>query len=89
MEVQAFLEVKQQEYLSREDMKLQYNIDPLARLLKSAEKCGVKHGAICGSYFAYVAKTIKELERKKWHPYIRSRIDQEEILLRKAAESCC
>ena len=54
-----------------------YNIDPIKRLLKIAKSCGVKHAAICGSYFAHFAKTRPELELTKWHPYMRSRIDQE------------
>jgi nucleoside-diphosphate-sugar epimerase len=54
-----------------------YNIDPIKRLLKLAKESGVKHVVICGSYFSYFAKTRPELELTKWHPYIRSRIDQE------------
>ena len=64
-----------------------YNIDPLARLLKIAKECGVKHVSICGSYFAYFAKTMKDKELTRWHPYIRSRIDQEEMALSFADES--
>lgn len=58
-----------------------YNIDPMYRLLKIAKECGVKHVAICGSYFSYFAKTKPELELTKWHPYIRSRIDQEKAAM--------
>lgn len=58
-----------------------YNIDPIKRLLAIAKKCGVKHVAICGSYFAYFAKKYPKLELTKWHPYIRSRIDQEKVAL--------
>lgn len=58
-----------------------YNIDPLDRLLKIAKECGVKHVAICGSYFSYFAKELKDLNLTKWHPYIRSRIDQENMAL--------
>jgi nucleoside-diphosphate-sugar epimerase len=63
------------------DLFKKYNIDPLNRLLTIAKECGVKHVAICGSYFAYFAKVRKELELTKWHPYIRSRIDQENAAL--------
>lgn len=58
-----------------------YNIDPIIRLLKLAKESGVKHVAICGSYFSYFAKTRKDLELTKWHPYIRSRIDQEDAAM--------
>ena len=58
-----------------------YNIDPIKRLLAIAKKSGVKHVAICGSYFAYFAKKYLKLKLTKWHPYIRSRIDQEKAAL--------
>ena len=63
-----------------------YNIDPIYRLLRLAKECGVKHTAICGSYFSYFAKTMPQLELTKWHPYIRSRIDQEEAAMSFADE---
>ena len=59
------------------NMFKKYNIEPVKRLLQIAKKCGIKHTAICGSYFSYFAKTRPELELTRWHPYIRSRIDQE------------
>ena len=51
------------------DIFKKYNIDPIKRLLSIAKRCGVKHSAICGSYFAHFAKTRPELELTKWHPY--------------------
>lgn len=54
-----------------------YNIDPINRLLKLAKEYGVKHAAVCGSYFSHFAKTMPDLKLTQWHPYIRSRIDQE------------
>ncbi len=59
------------------DLYKKYNIEPVKRLLGLCKECGVKHAAICGSYFSYFAKTRPDLELTKWHPYIRSRIDQE------------
>ena len=59
------------------DLYKKYNIDPMNRLLKIAKEVGVKHVAICGSYFSYFAKAKPELKLTKYHPYIRSRIDQE------------
>ena len=64
-----------------------YNITPLERLLRIAKDCGVKHVAICGSYFSYFAKNWPEKELTKWHPYIRSRIDQENVALSFADEN--
>ena len=58
-----------------------YNITPLQRLLRIAKECGVKHAVICGSYFAYFDKIWPEKQLAKWHPYIRSRRDQEDAAL--------
>ena len=63
------------------DLFKKYNIDPLKRLLKIAKECGVKHVVILGSYFSYFAKEWKNLNLTKYHPYIRSRIDQEEVAM--------
>ena len=59
------------------EMYKKYNIDPVKRLLALCKECGVKHAVICGSYFSYAAKKWPEKQLTKWHPYIRSRIDQE------------
>jgi len=63
------------------DFFKKYNIDALERLIKIAKEAGVKHVNICGSYFSYFAKKWPELELTKYHPYIRSRIDQEKMAL--------
>jgi nucleoside-diphosphate-sugar epimerase len=63
------------------DLYKKFNIDPIKRLLPLAKECGVKHVAICGSYFAYLAKTRPDMELTKGHPYIRSRIEQEEAAM--------
>lgn len=64
-----------------------YNIDPIRRLLKLAKDCGVKHAVICGSYFSYFAKEWKSYHLAEDHPYIRSRIEQEDAALSFADES--
>src|SRR6056297_1672268 len=56
-----------------------FNITALERLLRIAKETGVKHAVICGSYFSHFAKVRPKDELTKWHPYIRSRIDQEEM----------
>jgi nucleoside-diphosphate-sugar epimerase len=58
-----------------------YNITPLERFLRLAKECGVKHSVICGSYFSHFEKIWPEKEFYKWHPYIRSRIDQEKMAM--------
>ena len=63
------------------DMFKKYNIDPIKRLLTLAKEVGVKHAVVLGSYFTYFDKIWPEMELSKWHPYIRSRRDQEEAAL--------
>ncbi len=63
-----------------------YNIDPLRRLLRLAKEAGVKYSVIMGSYFSYFDKLWPEKELTKWHPYIRSRRDQEQAALSFADE---
>ncbi|CAM3177761.1 NAD-dependent epimerase/dehydratase family protein [Sporolactobacillus spathodeae] len=63
-----------------------YNIDPVKRLLRLAKKAGIKHSVILGSYFAYFNRIWPEKELTKWHPYIRSRKDQEDVALSFADE---
>lgn len=63
------------------DLYKKYNIDPVRRLLALCRECGVRHAVICGSYFSHFAKIWPQLELTKWHPYIRSRIDQERVAM--------
>lgn len=63
------------------EMFKKYNITPLERLLRIAKECGVKHVVICGSYFAYFDRLWPEKELARYHPYIRSRVDQENMAL--------
>lgn len=63
------------------DYYYKYNIIPVARMLKIAKSCNVKKAVILGSYFSYFAKAWPELKMYKRHPYIRSRIDQENVAL--------
>jgi len=61
------------------DFFKKYNIVPLERMLRLAKESGVKHAVIAGSYFSYFAKKWPSMEMTRWHPYIRSRIDQENM----------
>jgi nucleoside-diphosphate-sugar epimerase len=58
-----------------------FNVTPLERFLRIAKECGVKHSVICGSYFSHFDKKWPSLELAKWHPYIRSRREQERMAL--------
>lgn len=63
------------------DAYRKFNIEPVRNLLTIAKECGIKNNVILGSYFAYFAKVRPEMELTKKHPYIRSRIEQEEVAL--------
>lgn len=69
------------------EMFKKYNITPLERWLRIARECGVKHAVICGSYFSYFDKAWLDKELYRWHPYIRSRRDQEKMALSFAGDS--
>jgi nucleoside-diphosphate-sugar epimerase len=69
------------------DLFKKFNIDTVDRLLKLAKECGVKHTVICGSYFAYFDKIWPEKKLSEYHPYIRSRRDQEQVAMSYADDS--
>ena len=58
-----------------------YNLTPLERLLRIAKESGVKNTVICGSYFSHFNKIWPKFELSRWHPYIRSRADQEKMAM--------
>jgi nucleoside-diphosphate-sugar epimerase len=64
-----------------------YNIRPLERMLPLAKAAGVRHIVVLGSYFAYFAKERADMKLCERHPYIRSRVAQEECALRFADEN--
>lgn len=63
------------------DLFAKYNIEPLKRILGIAQSCDIRHFVIYGSYFSYFDKTRPKDELSRWHPYIRSRRDQEHMAL--------
>ena len=69
------------------DAYYKYNIAPLKRILPLCKEIGMKNAVILGSYFAYAAKEWPEMELTKHHPYIRSRIDQEDVAFSFADEN--
>lgn len=69
------------------DAYYKYNIAPLKRILPLCKEIGMKNAVILGSYFSYAAKIWPEMELTKKHPYIRSRIDQEEVAFSFADEN--
>ena len=61
------------------DFFVKHNNEPLKRLLRLARESGIRRVVICGSYFCHFAKLWPEKQLDRWHPYIRSRLEQEEI----------
>ena len=61
------------------DAYYKYNIAPLKRILPICKEIGMKNAVILGSYFSYLAKQRPDMDLCSKHPYIRSRIDQEEV----------
>lgn len=62
------------------DFFVKYNNTPLRRLLAVAKATGVKHVVVCGSYFTHFAATRPEWDLAR-HPYIKSRLEQQELAL--------
>ena len=69
------------------DAYYKYNIQPLERILPLCKEVGVKKAVILGSYFAYLAKERPVMKLTEKHPYIRSRIDQENVAFSFADEN--
>ena len=63
------------------DAYYKYNIAPLKRILPLCKEAGLKSAVVLGSYFTYLAKEKPDMRLYEKHPYIRSRVDQEEIAL--------
>ena len=69
------------------DAYYKYNIAPLERILPLCKEIGMKNAVILGSYFAYLAKQRPDMKLTEKHPYIRSRIAQEEVAFSFADEN--
>ena len=69
------------------EMFRKYNITPLERLLDAAKKSGVRQAVVCGSYFSYFSRVWPQYRLYDFHPYIRSRVDQENMVLSSADEN--
>jgi len=56
----------------------QANVETTSRIIRLARQAGVKRGVIIGSYFAHFARLWPEMGLCAHHPYIRSRVIQEQ-----------
>lgn len=57
------------------------NVTTLERVLSAAHAVGVRRAVVHGSYFNHLARRRPELELGRWHPYVRSRLQQAELAL--------
>lgn len=64
-----------------------FNIQPLRRILPLCKEAGLKKAVILGSYFSYLAKERPDMKLTEKHPYIRSRVDQEQLAFSFADDS--
>lgn len=58
------------------------NVENTLKVVKAGKKAGLKKGIIITSYFAYFARKYPEWKLTEYHPYIKSRIEQEDAALR-------
>lgn len=61
------------------DAYYKFNVAPLERLLPLCKEVGISKAVILGSYFSYLCKQRPDMKLYENHPYIRSRIDQENV----------
>lgn len=59
----------------------QANVRPTQAVLRGAERAGLQRAVVIGSVFAWLHREHPELKLTDHHPYIRSRVQQEEIAL--------
>ena len=66
---------------------VRFNVAPLERLIPLAKRAGITQTVVLGSYFVYFNRECPEMRLAEQHPYIRSRVVQEELALSLADES--
>jgi nucleoside-diphosphate-sugar epimerase len=62
----------------------QTNVDTTARFVRLCCRAGVRNVGLLGSYFCHFARVRPELELARHHPYIRSRVKQEDAAVTEA-----
>lgn len=56
-----------------------HNVEVTGRILKLAKQAGIKRAVVLGSYFVHFNRIWTELKMAEKHPYIRSRVEQEQV----------
>lgn len=64
-----------------------HNVELTNRLVQLAKQAGVSKVVVLGSYFTHFNREFPELEMAKHHPYITSRVEQQEVALAHADSS--
>lgn len=59
-------------------------VDHCTKVLRAAERAGVKRAVVYNSYFAYFNRMMPEVEFAKKHPYIRVRVEQAKLCIEQA-----
>lgn len=59
-------------------------VEHCAKVLRAAEKAGVKKSVVYNSYFAYFDREYPEKKLAVYHPYIRCRVEQAERCIQQA-----
>ncbi len=54
------------------------NVEACSRFLRLAGKAGIRRASVCGSYFCHFDRLWPEQRLAERHPYIRSRVEQEQ-----------
>jgi nucleoside-diphosphate-sugar epimerase len=65
------------------------NVEACKRILTIAKESGIEKAVLLGSYFAYFNKKWPELKLAQRHPYIRSRVEQENLCAEVPGLSTC
>jgi dihydroflavonol-4-reductase len=60
------------------------NVDSTVRFIRLCRRAGTRNVVLLGSYFSHFARLWPELELAKRHPYIRSRVEQEDAAVAEA-----
>ena len=62
----------------------QANVDSTVRFIRLCRRTGTENVVLLGSYFSHFVRLWPELELARHHPYIRSRIEQEDAAIAEA-----
>ncbi|MFT3895540.1 MAG: NAD-dependent epimerase/dehydratase family protein [Anaerolineales bacterium] len=64
-----------------------HNVEVVERILHLAKKAGIKRAIVLGSYFVHFNRIWSERKLADYHPYIRSRVEQEQVCLNLSSET--